>query len=145
MKSIHIYSNGRLEEKQSGIVREFPLVLHVNGREIATLIASPHDLRFLVAGFLRNQGFVEQSGDFHMLAVCDEFGIANVRVRQDLPERLKPVLTSGCGTGIGTQVPNITSAVARSGARAAASSATSEPRLWPASAACRTPAASSDW
>ncbi|MBE2889622.1 formate dehydrogenase accessory sulfurtransferase FdhD, partial [Geobacter anodireducens] len=100
MKTIHIYTNGRLEEKQGDIVREFPLVLQVNGREIATLIASPHDLRFLVAGFLRNQGFVESAADFHMLAVCEEFGIANVRVRQELPERLKPVLTSGCGTGI---------------------------------------------
>uniref|UniRef100_A0A831UCR1 Multifunctional fusion protein n=1 Tax=Geobacter metallireducens TaxID=28232 RepID=A0A831UCR1_GEOME len=100
MHTIHIYSNGRLEEKQSGIVREFPLVLHVNGREIATLVASPHDLRFLVAGFLRNQGFVERADDFHMLAVCDEFGIANVRIKGELPERLKPVLTSGCGTGV---------------------------------------------
>ncbi len=100
MNTIHIYNNGRLEEKQSGIVREFPLVLHVNGREIATLIASPHDLRFLVAGFLRNQGFVERADDFHMLAVCDDFGIANVRIKGELPERLKPVLTSGCGTGV---------------------------------------------
>ncbi|ABB31302.1 formate dehydrogenase family accessory protein FdhD [Geobacter metallireducens RCH3] len=100
MKTIHIYTNGRFEEKQSGIVREFPLVLHVNGREIATLISSPHDLRFLVAGFLRNQGFVERAEDFHMLAVCDDFGIANARIRGELPERLKPVLTSGCGTGV---------------------------------------------
>jgi len=105
MNTIHIYSNGRLEEKQSGIVREFPLVLHVNGREIATLIASPHDLRFLVAGFLRNQGFVERAEDFHMLAVCDDFGIANVRIRSELPERLKPVLTSGCGTGVTFTLP----------------------------------------
>lgn len=100
MHTIHVYTNGRLEEKQSGIVREFPLVLHVNGREIATLISSPHDLRFLVAGFLRNQGFVERADDFHMLAVCDDFGIANARIRGELPERLKPVLTSGCGTGV---------------------------------------------
>ena len=100
MNTIHTYTNGRLEEKQTAIVREFPLVLHVNGREIATLIASPHDLRFLVAGFLRLQGFVESVSDFHMLSVCDDFGIANVRIRGELPERLKPVLTSGCGTGV---------------------------------------------
>ncbi|AJE02759.1 formate dehydrogenase accessory sulfurtransferase FdhD [Geobacter pickeringii] len=100
MNTIHIYTNGRFEEKQTPIVREFPLVLHVNGREIATLITSPHDLRFLVAGFLRLQGFVESLADFHMFAVCDDFGIANVRIKNELPERLKPVLTSGCGTGI---------------------------------------------
>ncbi|WP_298438852.1 formate dehydrogenase accessory sulfurtransferase FdhD, partial [Geobacter sp.] len=89
MKTIYTYANGRLEEKQSGIVREFPLLLHVNGRELATLIASPHDLRFLVAGFLRLQGFVETAADFHMLAVCDDFGIANVRIRGELPKRLR--------------------------------------------------------
>ncbi|RNC66019.1 MAG: formate dehydrogenase accessory sulfurtransferase FdhD [Desulfuromonadales bacterium] len=107
MKTIHIYSNGRLEEKQSGIVREFPLVLHVNGREIATLIASPHDLRYLVAGFLRLQGFVSSVDDFHMLSVCDDFGIANVRIKAELPERLKPILTSGCGTGITFSLPGM--------------------------------------
>ena len=107
MNTIHTYINGRLEEKQSAIVREFPLVLHVNGREIATLIASPHDLRFLVAGFLRLQGFVESLADFHMFAVCDDFGIANVKIRNELPERLKPVLTSGCGTGVTFSLDNV--------------------------------------
>lgn len=105
MKTIYTYSNGRLEPKQGEIVREFPLVLHVNGREIATLIASPHDLRFLVAGFLRLQGFVDSVDDFHMLSVCEDFGIANVRIKGELPERLKPVLTSGCGTGITFTLP----------------------------------------
>lgn len=107
MNTIHAYINGSLEEKQSAIVREFPLVLHVNGREIATLIASPHDLRFLVAGFLRLQGFVESLADFHMFAVCDDFGIANVKIRNELPERLKPVLTSGCGTGVTFSLDNV--------------------------------------
>ncbi|MBI1921312.1 MAG: formate dehydrogenase accessory sulfurtransferase FdhD [Geobacter sp.] len=100
MKTFHTYTNGRMEEKQGGVVSEYPLVLHVNGREIATLIASPHDLRFLVAGFLRLQGFVDSVADFHMLSVCEDFGVANVRIKGELPERLKPVLTSGCGTGI---------------------------------------------
>jgi len=70
----------------------------VNGRELVTLIASPHDLRFLVAGFLRLHGFVDSVCDFQMLSVCEESSIANVRVRRELPERLRPVLTSGCGT-----------------------------------------------
>jgi FdhD protein len=81
-------------------VREFPLSLIVNGRELATLISSPHDLRCLVAGFLRLQGFVESIGDFQMLSVCEDFGVANVIIKGDLPEKLKPALTSGCGTGI---------------------------------------------
>jgi len=96
----HRYRHGQLMPQQTGIVAEFPLTLQVNGRELATLVASSHELRFLVAGFLRLQGFVERIDDFDLLAVCEEFGVANVRIKKELPERLKPVLTSGCGTGI---------------------------------------------
>lgn len=96
-----------LEPTVSSVVNEYPLQLIVNGREIATLIGSPHDLRFLVAGFLRLQGFVSSLHDFEMFSVCEEFGTANVRIKGELPERLKPVLTSGCGTGITFTLPAV--------------------------------------
>lgn len=94
-----------LQPVSTGVVSEYPVQLIVNGREIATLIGSPHDLRFLVAGFLRLQGFVSALSDFEMFSVCEEFGSANVRIKGELPERLKPVLTSGCGTGISFSMP----------------------------------------
>jgi FdhD protein len=99
-----------LEPTVSPVVAEYPLQLIVNGREIATLIGSPHDLRFLVAGFLRLQGFVSSLQDFEIFSVCEEFGTANVRIKGQLPERLKPVLTSGCGTGITFTLPDVTKA-----------------------------------
>jgi len=105
MERIFVYKNGTLEQAEGPVPGEFPLKLTVNGREIVTLIASPHDLRFLVAGFLRLQGFVESLDDFLLLSVCEDFGIANVRVRKELPERLQPVLTSGCGTGVTFTIP----------------------------------------
>lgn len=94
------YRNGRLESGETEVVQEFPLKLIVNQREVATLICSPHDLKFLAAGFLRLQGFVRTVDDFLMLSVCNDFGIANVGIRGDLPDKLQPVLTSGCGAGI---------------------------------------------
>lgn len=100
MHAVHRYRHGQLTPQQTGVVAEFPLKLQVNGRELATLVASRHDLRSLVAGFLRLQGFVERIEDFDLLAVCEEFGVANVRIKKELPEQLKPVLTSGCGTGV---------------------------------------------
>jgi FdhD protein len=100
MEKLFTFQKGRLEPLESDIVNEFPLKLLVNGREIATLIASPHDLRYLVAGFLRLQGFVDGVADFHMLSVCEDFGVANVRIRGEIPGELRPVLTSGCGTGV---------------------------------------------
>src|SRR5512138_777125 len=110
MISIYSYGKdsdgkGHLTQREKEVVEEFPLPLIVNGREIATLIASPHDLRFLVAGFLRLQGFVERVEDFKLLSVCTDFGIAKVEIKGELPEKLKPVLTSGCGTGITFTIP----------------------------------------
>ncbi len=100
MTRIHRYQNGRLESGETEVVREFPLKLVVNHREVATLICSPHDLRFLAAGFLRLQGFVKTVDDFLMLSVCEDFGVASIGIRGEVPEKLKPVLTSGCGAGI---------------------------------------------
>jgi len=105
MEEVHVYSGGRLARAEAEVVGEFPLVLRVNDREIVTLIASPHELRFLVAGFLLVQGFVQCVDDFLVLSVCNDYGIANVRIRGEIPAELKPILTSGCGTGITFTLP----------------------------------------
>ncbi|KAF0219060.1 MAG: FdhD [Geobacteraceae bacterium] len=105
MTTIYRYDRERLEAVKADMVREFPLVLTVNGKELATLIASPHELRFLVAGFLRMQGFVESADDFLVLSVCNDLSAANVRIRGEVPERLTPTLTSGCGAGVTFNLP----------------------------------------
>lgn len=88
------------------VVQEYPLKLVVNGRELATLIASPHRLNFLVAGFLRLQGFISCLDEVQMLGICAERGVAEVRIRGEVPVRLRPTLTSGCGTGIVFSLPD---------------------------------------
>lgn len=99
------YDGRRFSPVENRPVREFPLSLTVNGRDLATLIASPHDLPFLVAGFLRTQGMVETADDILALSVCGDSGVAHVRIRGEVPARLKPVLTSGCGAGIAFRLP----------------------------------------
>jgi FdhD protein len=79
---------------------EFPVELTVNGRFLVTLVASPHDLQFLVAGFLRTQGFVTSLSDILALSVCRDSGRADVRIAGEIPKDLAPALTSGCGTGV---------------------------------------------
>jgi FdhD protein len=105
MSEVHVYSPNGVTCTEAAVVEEFPLVLRVNDREIVTLVASPHDLRFLVAGFLRVQGFVSRVEDFLVLSVCNDYGIANVRIKSELPTELKPILTSGCGTGVTFTLP----------------------------------------
>jgi len=103
--SVLRYDGRRLIPDHHSPVREVPVAFTVNGVPLATLIASPHDLHFLVAGFLRMQGLVRSAGDLLTLSVCEDFGSASVRIRGEVPDRITPTLTSGCGAGISFQVP----------------------------------------
>lgn len=96
---------GRSEHLQRHTVTEYPLRLQVNGRELATLVCSPHQLEFLLIGFFHLQGFIQSLDDIESLDVCDTYGLAKVYLNGKLPERLQPTLTSGCGTGIAYKLP----------------------------------------
>lgn len=103
----YVLNSGKLEQISCKVVQEFPLQLVVNGRELAMLISSPHELRFLAAGFLRLQGFIKTAEDIIMLGVCEKSGAASIKIKGDLPGLLKPILTSGCGTGITFSLPGL--------------------------------------
>ena len=113
---VYRYAKGRLEAIERSVVQECALNLEVNGCELATLVASPHRLDFLVAGFLRLQGFIHSLDDLQSLGICAEQGQARVRIRGELPLRPKPTLTSGCGAGVSFHGPVIL--LPRSGAAA---------------------------
>ena len=105
-QTIYQLKDGQLRATQRPVVSEYPLRLRVNGRDLATLICSPHQLNFLLAGFFRLQGFADSLDDIQSMGVCADFGLAEVRLKQELPERLQPTLTSGCGTGIAYNLPD---------------------------------------
>lgn len=96
---------GHCEQAERRVVTEYPLRLRVNGRDLVTLVCSPHQLNFLLAGFFRLQGFIDNLDDILSLGVCSDFGLAEIRLRGQLPERLEPTLTSGCGTGTVYSLP----------------------------------------
>lgn len=104
-RSIYRLKSGTLQPARRTIVEEYPLRLRVNGRELASLICSPHQLNFLLVGFFRLQGFVDSLDDIQTLGICQDFGLAEVRLKGELPQRLLPTLTSGCGTGISYNLP----------------------------------------
>lgn len=102
---VYRFDGRRLAADSRHPVSEFPVHLVVNGTALATLIASPHELEFLVAGFLRMQGMVARRDDIVTLGVCPDSGVASVRIRGEVPERLRPVLTSGCAGGVAFHLP----------------------------------------
>lgn len=96
---------GRSEQVQRHTVTEYPLRLRVNGNDLATLICSPHQLKYLLVGFFRLQGFIESLEDILAIEICNKYGMADIHISDELPEKLQPTLTSGCGTGIAYNLP----------------------------------------
>lgn len=76
------------------------LTIYLDRMELATLMCTPEDLKYLVAGFLRSEGLIQRLDDIAFMRVCDEERVAEVRLMRprELPRRR--VLTSGCGGGL---------------------------------------------
>lgn len=94
---------GSCRERPQWLIKEQPLTIHLNGREMVTLLCAGHHLKELAAGFLYAEGFLERVDDLEQLEVNESEGHVRATIRTDvsLPERLwmKRTVTSGCGKG----------------------------------------------
>ncbi len=80
--------------------REAALTLYLDGMELATLLCTPGELNCLVVGFLADEGLIEGLADISLLRVCEEEGVADVRLVTPREVAAKRILTSGCGGGV---------------------------------------------
>ncbi len=92
----------RMEQAQ-WVIREKPVTLYLNGREVVTLLCAGHHLDELAAGFFYAEGFVRSPRDIVKLEIDDEAGKVDVSISSEdrLSESLwqKRTITSGCGKG----------------------------------------------
>lgn len=94
---------GVSEKKESWITEEVPLTIEVNGKELATLLASPCDLKDLTVGFLFTAGLIQGIDSVTSLVIDQERWKASILIPQEgLPEEMvfKRIYTSGCGKGV---------------------------------------------
>ncbi|NIP22742.1 MAG: sulfurtransferase FdhD, partial [Gammaproteobacteria bacterium] len=91
------YSTEELSPNRRQVVVEQLFSLAVNGRDLLSLVASPHQPEQLIIGFLYLQGFITSADDVDTLGICNDSGRVAVSVRGEVPERLRPTVTSGCG------------------------------------------------
>jgi FdhD protein len=86
------------------VAREFPLTIMLNDQELATLLCSPKDLRYLAAGFLFSEGFIETKGEIKRMTLNQQKGVLRVETtggKEHAQESfLKRVITTGCGRAI---------------------------------------------
>jgi len=85
------------------VVKEFPLTITLNNREVVTLLCSPTNLDYLAVGFLFSEGLITGKGDIKKIIVDQQTGVVQVEtgkdsgfVSQPLDKRL---VTSGGGRG----------------------------------------------
>ncbi len=97
------FAGGEISPVTLPVIREVPLTVFYNGREIITLLATPDHHLELAVGFLKSEGFLEQPADLLGHDLDEEKGMVRItgRASGDMVSRLmeKRTITSGCGKG----------------------------------------------
>jgi FdhD protein len=85
------------------VVVESPLTIILNDQELATLLCSPTNLRYLAIGFLFSEGLLKSKEEIKRIAVDERRGVARVETEKDAEltgdALFKRFITSGCGRG----------------------------------------------
>ena len=102
--SVVIYDRGgkKIEQTQ-WVIRESPVTLYLNDREIVTLLCAGHHLDELAAGFFYAEGFIVSPDDILGIDIDEEAGKVNLSAKGEasVTERLwqKRTISSGCAKG----------------------------------------------
>ncbi len=88
---------------QDTVVKELPLTIIFNNRELVTLLCSPVHLEYLAVGFLASEGFLKSKDAIKKLTLDDRRGVVRIETDGDgkLTDEIlfKRLITSGCGRG----------------------------------------------
>lgn len=90
----------RLEDT---VVREFPLTILLNEKELVTLLCSPQHLDYLAVGFLASEGLLNSKEDIKKLLVDEQAGVVEVEAPSLAKEAggiTKRIITSSCGRSV---------------------------------------------
>jgi FdhD protein len=83
------------------IVEEAVVSVFANGKEVATMMATPHQQEYLAIGYLYTEGFISSREDILDVSVAPNRSCVDVLLRnQEIIVPPRPVFTSGCGKGV---------------------------------------------
>ncbi len=85
------------------VVKELPVTIVLNNRELVTLLCSPIDLKYLAIGFLFSEGLLRSKAEIERIIVDERRGVVRVKTKgeREFTDDLifKRMITSGCGRG----------------------------------------------
>jgi FdhD protein len=98
------YAGGAFTPREVGAIREVPLTIRLNGREVVTLLCTGKYPEYLTAGFLRSDGLLSRADQIAQLRVDDRGDciLAEVAASHDPFTGWTPgrTITSGGGRGL---------------------------------------------
>ena len=107
-KNILQIRNGEAKSIEDVIVREVPFTIVLNGVEIVTLAASPHEPESLAVGFLCSAGIVRSRDEIKAVRFSEDSFCAEVEVEglstQELDGLGSQIRESGCGGGASIRI-----------------------------------------
>lgn len=99
-RKIRVFKHNQFKSEEIEVPDETAVTIYLNGNKIASIAASPENLKELVLGFLFTESFIDSIDDIESL----EFDSSNnfsIRIKKDIPfETTRArIITSGCASG----------------------------------------------
>lgn len=102
IEAVHITRGGR-RTSPVAVIREVPVTIFLNDREIVTLLCTGAHLESLAVGFLKSEGLIQHRGALRSVEVDRSRYFVRVSSTEnaEFAERLlaRRIITSGCGKG----------------------------------------------
>ncbi|MFQ3546028.1 formate dehydrogenase accessory sulfurtransferase FdhD [Halobacillus rhizosphaerae] len=76
------YERGVYSEENDEVAIEFPLTIHINGEEYATMVCTPLYLEELVIGFLATEGIIRTTKDVKSISIDKDMGFAYIDIHR---------------------------------------------------------------
>lgn len=103
MRQVFRVSADKRSYVEDGIIRESPLTIYINNKEILTMLCTPVDLDLMAVGFLWAEGMIQAREDILKIVVSKEKGMVWVELKEvktHLEDMMyKRLVTSGCAKG----------------------------------------------
>jgi FdhD protein len=97
----YLFEDQRWQEVQGAITEEILLCIHVNGKELATFMCTPHAQDELALGFLRSEGIIRSSEEVRLLSISASGTCVDVWLNHsEFEPPRRRIITSGCGGGV---------------------------------------------
>ena len=99
-KIYHHHERTTSKTVEGAVIEESSICIHVNGKDFATIMATPIDQKAMALGFLRAEGFIDGLEDVELIELNRNGACVDVWVKHDVERPNRLIRTTGCGGGI---------------------------------------------